>query len=166
VSALVFQAERPTAFVMTRPPRNPAAPLLPRGAVLRSGLSGGFLALVAFAAYWSLWDVTGEAQARAVSLIVLMAGYQTLLFAERLALPDVAAGSIPRTRTFWFVWCAAALSLLVILSVPSVAQLFWVARPTGAQALVGAAAGIAAVGWRLIPLASRARTRFWTTSSA
>ena len=49
VSALVFQAERATASVMTRPPRDPAGPLLPRAAVARSGASGGLLAVATFA---------------------------------------------------------------------------------------------------------------------
>ena len=49
VSALVFQAERATAAVMARPPRDPAAPLLPRAAIVRSTASGALLAGAAFA---------------------------------------------------------------------------------------------------------------------
>ena len=66
--------------------------------------------------YWWHWPSLGEAQARALSLIVLLAGYQTLVFAERLALPALAVERIPRTLVFWTVWTASAVSLLVILS--------------------------------------------------
>ncbi|MGE5246059.1 MAG: cation-translocating P-type ATPase, partial [Betaproteobacteria bacterium] len=87
VSAVVFQAEKAKASLMTRPPRDPADPLLPRAAIMRSAVSGGLLAAASFAAYWWQWPAVGEPQARALALVVLMAGYQTLVFAERVALP-------------------------------------------------------------------------------
>jgi len=158
VSALVFQAERATASVMTRPPRDPAAPLLPRAAVARSAVSGGLLAVVAFVTYWWQWHALGELQARALALVVLLAGYQTLLFAERLALPQLSATRIPRTLVFWTVWCAAALSLVLILYVPAVARSFRVAPPAGAQVGIAVLVGALAVGWRLMARATRAES--------
>ena len=50
--------------------------------------------------YWWHWQSLGEAQARAISLMVLLAGYQTLIFAERLTLPALAVERIPRTLVF------------------------------------------------------------------
>ena len=150
VSALVFQAEPATASVMTRPPRNPAAPLLPRRALARSAAAGGVLAVVSFATYWWQWRAAGEAEARALALIVMLAGYQTLIFAERLALPELSVKSIPRSRLFWTVWWATTLSLPVILWVPAVAQLFRVVPPGGAKASTAIVLGVLAVGWRLL----------------
>src|SRR5262249_41920943 len=129
VSALVFQAEPATASVMTRPPRDPAAPLLPRAAIVRSSAAGALLAVTAFAAYWWYSSTVGELQARALALIVLLAGYQVLLFAERLALPGSVL-RVPQTLVFWTVWVMAALSLVAILSVPEMAHLFRVELPT------------------------------------
>ena len=151
VSAIVFQAEPASADIMNRPPRDPAAPLLPRAAVTRSAVSGAVLAVASFATYWWQWQSLGEAQARAVSLIVLLAGYQTLIFAERLALPTLAVERIPRTLVFWMVWAASALSLLLILCIPAAAQMFRVEYPPGAQASAAIVTGVLAVGWRLIP---------------
>jgi Ca2+-transporting ATPase len=150
VSALVFQAEPATAAVMSRPPRNPAAPLLPRTAVTRSTASGGVLAVASFATYWWQWHALGEPQARAVALVVLLAGYQTLIFAERLSLPELSMKAIPRTWLFWTVWCAAALSVVAILYVPALARLFRVVPPAGAQVPAAIVLGVLAVGWRLI----------------
>ena len=48
------------------------------------------------------------------------------------------------------VWGAAALSLVVILHVPVVAELFGVVPPGGAQVSTAIALGVAAVGWRLM----------------
>jgi Ca2+-transporting ATPase len=151
VSALVFQSEPVTAAVMQRPPRHPAAPLLPRPAVVRSVVSGAALTLASFAVYWWQWPAAGEPQARALALVVLLAGYQTLVFAERRALPELSIELVPRTLLFWAVWWVAALSLVAILYVPAVAQLFGVAPPPGNQVLAAVALGIMAVGWRLLP---------------
>ncbi|MGE5242982.1 MAG: cation transporting ATPase C-terminal domain-containing protein, partial [Betaproteobacteria bacterium] len=103
-----------------------------------------------FAAYWWQWPAVGEPQARALALVVLMAGYQTLVFAERVALPASGMQRIPRTVVFWGVWLAAVLSLVVILYVPSVAQLFRVSPPGGPRMLAAVALGVAAVAWRLV----------------
>ncbi|RPI55570.1 MAG: cation-transporting P-type ATPase [Acidobacteria bacterium] len=150
VSAVVFQAEPAAADIMTRPPRDPAASLLPRAAVMRSAVSGGVLAVASFAMYWWQWPSLGEAQARALALVVLLAGYQILVFAERLALPALAVEAIPRTFVFWAVWCASALSLIVILYIPAAAQMFRVVPPKGSQIAAAIVVGMAAVGWRLI----------------
>jgi len=150
VSAIVFQAEPVAADIMSRPPRHPAAPLLPRAAVWRSALAGGVLAVASFGVYWWQWPSLGEPQARALALIVLIAGYQVLVFAERLALPALAVDAFPRTRVFWTVWGASILSLILILYVPAAAQMFRVERPGGALALAAVGVGVTAVGWRLI----------------
>jgi Ca2+-transporting ATPase len=108
------------------------------------------LAVASFAIYWWLWPSLGEAQARALSLIVLIAGYQTLVFAERLALPTLAVERIPRTLVFWTVWAASAGSLLLILYIPAAAQMFRVEHPGGVHVAVAILLGVLAVGWRLL----------------
>jgi hypothetical protein len=37
----------------------------------------------------------------------LLAGYQTLIFVERLAVPALAVERMPRTLVFWTVWTAS-----------------------------------------------------------
>ncbi|MCC7176998.1 MAG: cation-translocating P-type ATPase [Acidobacteria bacterium] len=151
VSAVVFQAEPAAADIMSRPPRSPAASLLPRAALRRSVMSGGVLAVACFAMF--LWQspMIGEAQARALSLVVLLSGYQVLMFAERLALPELAVSAVPRTFVFWTVWCAAGLSLVAMLYVPAMAGMFRIARPPGAHVSAAIGLGVLAVGWRLLP---------------
>jgi hypothetical protein len=135
---------------MTRPPRDPAAPLLPRAAIVRSAAAGALLAGTAFLVYWWHAPVVSELQARALALIVLVAGYQVLLFAERLALPG-SVRWLPRTPVFWAVWIAAALSLVAIVWVPSLADLFRVEVPTGSDTASAVLIGASSVAWRLIP---------------
>jgi len=133
---------------MSRPPRDPAAPLLPRAAIVRSSTSGGLLATAAFVLYAWQSPAVGELQARALALVVLLAGYETLLFAERLALPESVA-LVPRTPVFWTVWGATALSLIVMLFVTPVAQAFRLAPPSRGAIGVAVIVGILSVAWRL-----------------
>ena len=81
---------------------------------------------------------------------MLISGYQTLAFAERLALPALAVERIPRTLVFWTVWAASAVSLLVILYIPAAAQMFRIEHPPGVHVAVAILLGVLAVGWRLL----------------
>jgi hypothetical protein len=83
-----------------------------------------------------------------------MAGYQTLIFTERLALPDSEIPRIPRTLVFWGVWSATTLSLAVVLYVPFMATLFRVSPLDVAQLSTAVVLGVAVVAWRLVPLRS------------
>jgi len=148
VSALVFQAEPVTADVMERPPRDPAAPLLPRAAVIRSTVSGLVLAAATFGMYWMEAGAVGELQARALALIVLAAGYQALMFVERLALQGPATAVIPRTRMFWGVWWVVAASAVAVIYLPAVANLFRVAAPDTQHVAWAVVFGVASVAWR------------------
>lgn len=148
VSALVFQAEPAMAAVMSEPPRSPTAPLLPPSAIVRSTASGALLGCGSFALYWWQGPLVGEAAARALALIVLVSGYQVLVFVERLTLPHAELPAVPRGVTFWTVWSITALSLVTILAVPQVAALFRVARPSGEDIGIAMLVGMAAVGWR------------------
>jgi len=153
VSAFVFQAERASTAVMERPPRDGAAPLLPRAAVRRSAVSGGLLAAATFGAYWWQLPTLGDTAARGQALIVLLAGYETLLFVERLALTG-SMPRIPRTPVFWTLWIASALSLWAILAIPSLSSVFNVEAPGLGAAASAACLGVASVAWRTIGLHS------------
>lgn len=87
-------------------------------------------------------------------MIVLLSGYQVLLFAERLALPG-SVPRVPRTPVFWIVWVASACSLVAIVYVPSLAHLFRVAMPAAARVTTAMVIGVASVAWRLIPRLAR-----------
>ena len=118
--------------------------------MIRSTVSGAMLTVASFAIYWWLWPTVGEAQARALSLIVLIAGYQTLVFAERLALPALAVERIPGRSSSGRSGPASAASLVAILYIPAAAQMFRVEHPAGVHVAVAILLGVLAVGWRLL----------------
>ena len=102
-----------------------------------------------FEAYWWQWHAVGEAEAHALALVVLLSGYQTLILAERLALPELSLKSIPSSRLFWALWWATALSLPVILWVPPVARLLRVVPPVELW-WRSPSFWVLAVGWRFL----------------
>ena len=120
--------------------------------MIRSSLSGALLAAASLGIYWTQWQ-SGEGQARALALIALVAGYQVLVFAERLALPTRAMSVLPRTRVFWVAWCATTLSLMALLYVPVLSDLFKIVRPAAGPAFAAILIGMLSVGWRLMPRA-------------
>ncbi len=91
--------------------------------------------------------VGDEFKARALAFITLLAGYQTLLFVERRSLPG-SVNRVPRTAVFWIVSIACALSLLAMMVLPSMAELFRVAEPDLRDAAWAAGIGALAVAWR------------------
>ncbi|MGE0392951.1 MAG: cation-translocating P-type ATPase [Vicinamibacterales bacterium] len=150
VSALIFQADPVTDAVMQRPPRDPQTPLLPRSALWRSVAAGALLSATTFGIYaWEL-EAGTEAAARGLALLALLAGYQTLVFVERRALPGLGVAALPRSGLFWSVWLGATLSLVVVLAVPALASLFRVVPVPPAQLALAVAAGVAAVAWRFV----------------
>lgn len=152
VSALVFQAEPVTTAVMDRPPRDPAASILPAHALWRSLATGGLLTAVTWLVYAWQRVALGEPAARGAALVALLAGYQVLVFAERRAVPGSGLPRVPVSSLFWVVWLASALSLAAVLAVPRLAGVFHLVQPPLVPLLTAAALGIAAVAWRLVPV--------------
>ena len=149
VSAFVFQSEPASSTVMQQPPRDPTRSVLPASRATPSVLSGIFLAMATFGMYW--WQSTGgeELIARTLALVVLLSGYQMLLFAERMADPRSTA-LIPRSSVFWMVWTASAASLVVLIYVPALSALFHLARPQSRLIVLAVVTGAACVSWRIL----------------
>jgi Ca2+-transporting ATPase len=161
VSSLVFQGDTPPADLMTRPPRDPRARMLERGAVVRSSLSGALLTVSVLVVYAARLGA-GPSAARGVALATLIIGYQMIVVVERAGTVHDIADLLPQSVRFWSVWAAAAASLPVLMYVPAAARVMSIDRlsPAG-WALALGAAGIA-VGWRFLGrpyLASSRRTR-------
>ncbi|MEI8258984.1 MAG: HAD-IC family P-type ATPase, partial [Deltaproteobacteria bacterium] len=155
VSALVFEGEEPPVDVMRQPPRSPRAPLLAPRRVMRSAVTGCLLSAAVFAAYaWHL--PSGEATARSVALVTLIAGCVLLSFAEREGDRGwFRAGQKLGARFAW-VNLAVLGSLPLVINVPPVARVFHAAPIGPAYWLESIGLATLAVGWRAF--GSRRRT--------
>jgi Ca2+-transporting ATPase len=154
VSALLFQGDPAPEDMMRRPPRDPKAPMLPRGAVMRSVLSGALLTVVVAASYAARLG-HGPDRARGLALATLIVGYQILALVERAASAEIRTALLPHSLRYWLIWGAAGVSLPILMYVPAAAALMNVAPLSPVEWLVALAAGIAAVGWRALVGARR-----------
>jgi hypothetical protein len=132
---------------MARPPRSPGSPLMPRREAVRSIVTGALLAVLVLLLYAAFLRL-GEDAARGIALAALVPGTLWIAWAERAGERSWAAAGIPRTARFWLVVLPVALSLPVLLAIPSTAAILHAHFPTPGQCALGLAAAAAAVVWR------------------
>jgi Ca2+-transporting ATPase len=149
VSALLFENAPPPPDSMLRPPRKPGAPLLARGRIARSAITGALLTIAALALYAIRYRVDVE-EARAAALVVVIVGNLILVWAERAIDRPWWTLELPRTLRFWLVYAAVAASLPVCLCVPVLAQTLHVAPPPPGDLAIAMAAAVVCVAWRLV----------------
>lgn len=137
VSALVFESGADEGG-MSRPPRDPRRPLLPRRALLLSLLSGAMLAAGALALYAHALP-QGVAQARSEAIIAVIAGGLLLALAE---------GGASAAARMAAVGGPVALSVPLAIHVPTLASALQLASPGVAGWLRALGLAAAAVGWR------------------
>ncbi|TPG56719.1 cation-translocating P-type ATPase [Sphingomonas glacialis] len=84
VCALVFEAERDEADIMTRPPRDPAEPLFALPMIVGSVLQGGIaFAMLASVFFVETWGGMPEPELRALIFFALIAEIVALILANR-----------------------------------------------------------------------------------
>ncbi len=147
VSALAFEGEPGADDAMRRPPRDPAAPLIARGAALRSGLCGALLTVAALAIYAARLT-RSEPYARGAAMALVIVGSIILVWAELAGDHAWWRVPVPRTARFWIVCLGVALSLPIFTNVPPVAALLHVAPLSLADWGILAIVAFAAVAWR------------------
>ena len=159
IAALVFESEPPPPDLMTRPPRPPSEPMLPRRLLVRAAITGGVLALGAFAVFL-VRRPAGDDVARTAALLAVITGGLFVAWVERgVGLPWWRVG-LPRTRRFWVVAIAVAISLPVILAFPQLAAVMRVAPIGIADVGLALLVAFAAIAWRVQAMYSAPRGGF------
>jgi len=148
VAALVFEIEPAPPDLMTRPPRSPMEPLLPRRLLVRSLITGAVLAVGAFGVFL-LRREAGVDAARTAALAAVLAGGLAVAWIERR--PDVPwwRSGLPTTRRFWIVTLAVALSLPLALVVPPLGTVLHVAPIAATDIALALGAALLAIAWRV-----------------
>ena len=148
VAALVFEGEPAPADLMTRPPRSPTQPMLPRPLLLRSIFTGAILTVGA-AALFVVVRPAGDDAARTAALAAVIAGGLAVAWVERgLDVPWWRAG-LPRTARFWIVAIAIGASLPVALAIPPAARVLHVAPIAPIDLAAACAVAFVAIAWRV-----------------
>jgi len=147
ISALAFEAEPAPHDLMDRPPRPPKAPLLARGVVIRSLVTGLLITAAALTLDLALQE-RGAAVARTAAVTTVIGASLVLVWAERSGERAWWRVPLPRSLRFWACWLGAAASLVVTLAVPAVQGVLRLAPLTGGELALALVAGVAAVAWR------------------
>jgi P-type Ca2+ transporter type 2C len=158
VSALAFEGEPAPPDLMTRPPRDPGAPLLGRAQIMRSAFSGLLLTVAVLSEYVSRLD-RGEPYARATAMVVLVLGSLFLMWAELAGDRPWWKTPLPTRAGFWVVSLLVAASLPVFMAVGPLARLLQIALIAPRDWAIAGLLAIVPVVWRIAGARIPARAR-------
>ncbi|MBP6405245.1 MAG: cation-translocating P-type ATPase [Ramlibacter sp.] len=160
VCAFVFESEAEESDVMTRPPRNPAAPLFSTALVV-NGLLQGTLVLALVAGFYGLLlaDDVAAGAARAAAFTALVACTVALIVANRSFSPDLLHTLRRPNQALWRVLGATAAMLGAVLLIAPVRQLFGFAPLPVAVLAAALGLGLAALLLIKLVVATRPNAR-------
>jgi len=122
--SVVFEAQPAEADIMSRPPRDPKAPLFGRWVLGVSTLQGLFVLAIVIAVYAvSLHLGQAENEARALTFATFLVANLGLIFTNR-SWSRVILGSSLRDVTLWAVTGGALAFLGLVVYVPPLAKVF------------------------------------------
>jgi Ca2+-transporting ATPase len=145
-SSIAFEAEPPEGDLMRRPPRDPRAPLLSRRTLALSAIRGAVVLAVSLGVYAGgilLGHPAGAA--RGAAFAALIVGNLGLILAHR-SLTETVFGSLARpNRALWWIVGLAAVTLVLVLALPGLRELFRFAEIRASDAALGIGAGAASI---------------------
>ena len=143
--SLVFEGENRGEEIMRRRPRDRGERLF-SGAMILESLALGIVSLAAVAlVYGFALTQFSDGQARALGFIVLIVNNLALILVSRSRSDSLASVLLRPNRAFWVISVLAVAALVVVSSVPSVAEAFRFEAPPIAAAIAAAFTGMAAV---------------------
>jgi P-type Ca2+ transporter type 2C len=157
--SIVLEAEHAERDVMSRPPRDPAAPLVSRGLAVWSLLQGVLAFLVVVAAYlFAMHRGLAEDQVRGVTYLALVGASVALLLANRGFGASLRSALGRTTPSLWWSLGSTCALLVLLVAVPPVGRFFSIAPAGGLEFAVGlGAAMVLLLALQLAKLARRRR---------
>jgi Ca2+-transporting ATPase len=146
--SIAFEAEPSDEGSMSRPPRDPRAPLFGAGNIAASLLLGASVfAGVGLASAWAIATGYGDAEARALGFSATVVGNLALILANRSRERSLLATLARPNRALWWVIGGTLAALAGALYVPAAASLFRFAPLGAAELAVAFGAGWMGVLW-------------------
>ncbi len=145
VCAMVFEAEPGSKGAMRRPPRRRDEALFGPPQIGLAMLQGaGVLAGVLGVYAWALGQYP-EAEARGAAFLALVAGNLVLALSDAAS----ARGPLfsPHRKIYWVIAAAAASVLALVLTVPTLAEVFKISPPHPALLLLALGVAVVSGGW-------------------
>ena len=165
--SLVFEAEPEEADVMRRPPRSPDDPLFSRKVVALALLQGaGVLAILLSVVAIALRRGQGAEDARTLAFTTLIVANLALILANRSWTRTIVQSLRTRNSALFWVLGGAAGFLALLLSVPTLRELFGFSKLHADDLAVCLGAGLFSIAWFEGFKLLRARKSLGATSGA
>ena len=146
--SIVFEAEPEEADVMSRPPRNPTAPLFGSNILGLGLLQGASALLIVLAIYLSaLWGWFDVSDAIALSFTTLVVANLGLIFANRSWTRTIFSTLRTPNAALWWVIGGTTFFLGLALYVPFLRELFHFSTLHFVDLLICLAAGSSSIMW-------------------
>ena len=122
---VVFEMEKDEPDIMQRPPRKLDAPLFGRSMILSGLIQGlGILAVVAGVYTFGLLQGVGENEARMYAFVSLVIGNLGLIFSNRSQVLSIISLLRVPNKALWWVTGGALFFLVVVLTTPTLRDIF------------------------------------------
>ena len=146
--SVIFEAEEENPKIMTRPPRNLAAPLFSRRMITLSLLQGAAVLSIVLSVYAiSLYRGQGELDARTLCFTTLIVANIGLILTNRSWSRSILSTFRSPNAALWWVLGGAVLFLGAVLYLPFLKELFRFGVLHTIDILICLAAGITSVLW-------------------
>ncbi len=147
--SVVFESEQIDPQVMDQQPRAAGEPMFSRRVLLIAGLQGLSVLAAALAVYlWAVLSGRPDEVARSITFTALLVGNLSLILVNRSwRLPVWQSFRQRKNPTLKWILGAAAILLLLCLTVPALQDVFGFGPMTPGQWLAALAAGLAGVAW-------------------
>jgi Ca2+-transporting ATPase len=156
----VFEAEPEEKNIMDRPPRNLKERLFGRKNFFSSFIQG--LSVLVAVIFVFLWFYQGspvnEDQARTLSFVTLVIANISLIIVNLAGSRSLVKTFSSNNKAFWFVMIGALVSLVLIIVIPPLQDLFHFSPVTLNDFVVATCIGFIAVAWfKIVDLLKRKR---------
>lgn len=146
--SIVFEAEPEEPDVMTRPPRDPKAPIFGRKVIILSVLQGLSVLTIVMAIYaMTLSRGIGEAEARTLAFTTLIIGNLGLILTNRSWERTIFASIRTKNSALWWVLGGAIVFLALVLYVPFLQKLFHFTTIHAPELAMSLTAGVLGIVW-------------------
>jgi Ca2+-transporting ATPase len=123
--SIAFEAEPAEADIMTRPPRDPQAPLFGRNDILFSLLQGAVVLIAVLAVFaLALHRGLGDADSRTLSFTTLVLGMLGLITVNRARDPSLLEALRAPNRAYWWVLLGGLGFIAAVIYAPYLSSVF------------------------------------------
>lgn len=145
--SLSFENEQPEDNLMSRPPRNPNAPLIDRKNLIFSLTQGIGILLITLLTYSFILNLMTEQQARAFTFVCLVIANIVLIFSNRRERHSLFGSEILNNKILVWISLSALFFLVLTIYLPFLAKLFQFAPLSTGSLLLSIGIGISSVLW-------------------